>query len=71
MREDSFWIHAVGRFHKQHGVESPNLWMPLQDVAPCRASQRRESQRSVSIARQDEPNALGAEAAGPVVQKDW
>ena len=68
--EDAFWIRRVGRFHEQHGVESANLGMPLENRAPRRAAERGEPQCSPAIARQDKLNALGAEAAGPVVQED-
>jgi hypothetical protein len=71
MREDSFLIRPVGRFDKQHGVEPAHFGVPLENGATRGAIERGKSKRSVGIARENELNALGAEAAGPVVQKDW
>ena len=68
--EDAFRIRTVGRFHEQHGVEPANVGMALENGAPCCAIERGEPQRSLPIPLQDELHALGAEAAGPVVQED-
>ena len=64
-------MRIVGRLDEQHGIEPANVRMPFEDVSSRRAVERRKQKSTSAIARQDELNALGAEAACAVVKKDW
>lgn len=71
MGEHAFWLVAIRRLDVQYGIEIQHVGIPFEHGPSGYAVQRRESHRPLVVAGQDEPNAPGAEAAGPVVQKDW
>ena len=71
VREDSLLIRGICRFDEQHRIEPAHFRMSLEDFASSGAVERRELQSTRTIARENELHALGAKAAGPVVQKNW